>query len=337
MSSSQLTSPILVIDGLNFFTRHFVVNEMVSVTGTPVGGTTGFIRGLSNLIQQLRPEKVIVVWEQGGPSPRRRALYPAYKANRAKAHKDTYRADGKYIASSDPENKIFQLQTLSKALGFLPVCQVFVQDTEADDVIAYIVKCRFQSVPLTKIVVSNDKDFYQLLEDSSVRIYDPARKILIDSQYIQEKFGISPRNITLARAIIGDPSDNLDGVGGIGFKTVSSRFQDFSREDVDLNQEWLLEQCKEHSGAKKAPKCFGDIVEHSEVVSRNWKLMYLDTSCLSASQIAKVDYRLDAELPALNKFDYFKVFSKADIPISHEIESAFEASKTLVREFRVNF
>lgn len=323
------------IDGFNVFLRHFVVNETVNAGGDLVGGVVGFIKNLGNVISLLRPERVFVIWEQGGPSPRRKHIYSEYKANRAtnKALKEVYRNDGKFIAASDQKNKAYQLQLLTKALGHLPICQIYVPDTEADDVIAYLVKRKFQTEDRTKIVVSNDKDFYQLLEDSNVRIYDPATKLLIDQKYVTEKFGISPRNITLARSVIGDVSDNLDGVSGIGFKTIANRFPDFARDDIDLTQQWLVEAAKQEIASSKKPlKCFSEIVESIDVINRNWKLMYLDTSCLAASQIEKIDFKVENFQPTANKLNYIKVFSGADIPLTNDLDFAFSAAKTLILE-----
>ena len=331
----MITKPILVIDGLNYFLRHFSVNEDVTVGGDLVGGVTGFVRGLGKLIDQLKPDRVFVVWEQGGPSQRRKHIYPAYKANRAtsKGLQEVYRPNGKIVAASNQQNKAFQLQLLTKALGNLPVCQVYVQDTEADDIVAYLVRRKFQNDDSTKIVVSSDKDFYQLLEDPNVRIYDPARKILIDAKYVLDKFGVSARNITLARSVIGDPSDNLDGVSGIGFKTIASRLPGFATDDVDLDLTWLHEAAGEaFKASKKPPKCYGDIINNQEVIERNWKLMYLDTNCLASTQISKVDYKLENFHPVSNRLDYIKTFVGADIPLTQDIDYTFSVAKTLVRQ-----
>ena len=81
------------IDGFNVFLRHFVVNETVNAGGDLVGGVVGFIKNLGNVISLLRPERVFVIWEQGGPSPRRKHIYSEYKANRA-----TNKALKKFIA-----------------------------------------------------------------------------------------------------------------------------------------------------------------------------------------------------------------------------------------------
>lgn len=332
----MIEKPIVVIDGLNFFLRHFLVNQSVSSTGELVGGVVGFIKGLGSLITTLHPDQVIVVWEQGGASPRRKHIFSEYKANRAtnKALQTIYRSDGKYMPSSDGHNKVYQLQLLAKALGNMPICQIYIPDTECDDIVAYIVKRKLQTSSQTKIVVSSDKDFYQLLEDKSIRIFDPARKILIDEAYILEKFNISPRNITLARAIAGDPSDNLDGVSGIGLKTIAGRFPEVARNDIDLDLSWLKQaSIKALNESKKPAKCFSSILSEINVVERNWKLMYLDTSCLAASQISKIDFKLENFKPICNRLDFIKTFMAADIPLTNDVDMAFSTSKTLVRLF----
>jgi DNA polymerase-1 len=337
MNTNTIKKPILLIDGLNVFIRHFAVNESVTAGGDLVGGVLGFTKALGHLIEQFKPEVVYVVWEQGGPSPRRKSIYSEYKANRAtnKQLKEMYRQDGKFIAASDTQNKLFQLQLLTKILGELPVCQLFLQDTECDDIIAYLAKRKFQGrTDTTKIVVSSDKDFYQLLEDPTVRIYDPGKKLLVGADDVLERFGVHVRNITLARAVVGDPSDNLDGIPGIGFKTLTSRYPGIRSGETDLDASWLEEASRKainESGGKKLPKCYSDVLQHLDVVNRNWRLMFLDTSCLAASQIAKIDYKVDNFEPKYNKMNYLKIFSSAGIPVSYDIDNCFNATRLLLR------
>ena len=109
-----ITKPIVVIDGLNYFTRSFMINEAVTAGGDLVGGVVGFVRGLGSIISQLRPDRVFVIWEQGGPSARRKHIYSEYKANRAtnKGLQEMYRNDGKFNAASNTKNKIFLMSLL---------------------------------------------------------------------------------------------------------------------------------------------------------------------------------------------------------------------------------
>lgn len=345
---------VLIVDGLNLFIRYFMVNETLNSTGEMVGGALGFIGSLGSVISQLKPNAVVVVWEKGGASSRRKSIYSAYKANRAASGNNpamagmSYRKDGKFRPAVDPNNKVFQLQLCTKLLKCLPVCQIYVENTEADDVIAYLTTQRFgkrdKGEELRRIVLSSDKDFYQLLEDENVRIYDPARKILVDKTYVETNFGVTPRNITLARSIIGDPSDNLDGVEGIGFKTLSKRLPEFLDRNVDLDVEWLGDRCSqllnEISAAKprkKAPACFGDIISNIEVVKRNWRLMYLGgTNALAASQIGQIDGKLNEwnANPNAQRYDkllFMQELLRANVPFTTSLETCLDSMLLLAR------
>ncbi len=314
--------PLLLIDGQNNFIRNFMVNEDVSTSGELVGGTIGFLRQLRNLCIQFRPSQVIVAWEQGGGSARRKQIFPDYKANRAKSKVFSELYSGKNNPMADAVNKTHQLTLLTSALGYLPICQLYVQDVEADDILGWLVKTKFRNYDGNKIVVSTDKDFYQLLEDPTVRIYNPATKTLLASDDVKTKYGLSPRNITLARAVVGDVSDGINGVDGVGLKTMAKRFASLSDDTRDLDIAWLLEEAKTlRSSSKKPPKCFDDILANENLIRRNWKLMYLDNGIFAASQISKLEYRLEEFKPVINHLAYLKVFTAADIPVTHSMDA----------------
>jgi 5'-3' exonuclease len=73
--------PILIIDFLNIFTRHFTVNPTLNKDGIPVGGVVGFLNNFKYILEEIYPKEVVIVFESGG-SPRRRALFKDYKSNR---------------------------------------------------------------------------------------------------------------------------------------------------------------------------------------------------------------------------------------------------------------
>ena len=118
----------------------------------------------------------------------------------------------------------------------------------------------------------------------------------------------------------------------IGLKTIAGRFPDVARTDVDLDLDWIKEASnKAINDSKKPPKCYGDILRDMGTIERNWKLMYLDTSCLAASQISKIDYKLENFKPICNRLDFIKTFMSADIPLTNDLDLAFSVAKTLVR------
>lgn len=325
----MIKRPIMVIDGMNIFIRNFLVNESMNAKSEPIGGVVGFLRYMDMLLNKFAPSKMIVVWENGGGCPRRKSLYPGYKENRMKMFKSgTSMKDG---LRQDTDSKVKQLSTLYTLLKYTPICQIFIKDTECDDIVGYLVQNEFKTDDRTKIIVSGDKDFYQLLEDESIKIYDPARKILIDKQYVEKTFTITPRNFCLAKTFNGDPSDNIEGVPGVGFKTLVKRFPEFSNDQMDLTLDQVFESTRNLLKSNKKLKLLNEILSSEEVLKRNWKLMYLNSSNLSASQIEKVQGTLEQHELKLDKLGLIKEVTKAGINISFDFDRfTFSLKKSLI-------
>jgi len=303
--------PILIYDGLNIFLRSFFANQEISAKSEPVGGVVGFMRSLDNLVGMFCPAKVFVVWEQGGPSPRRKHISKDYKANRAKMKEMKKIQNGtdsmRDTLAIDDETRIRQLTMLAAILKTTPVCQIYLPETECDDIVAYLAKDLFRNSSARKIIVSNDKDFYQLLEDPMINIYDPATKRIIDANEVITKFGISARNFCMAKTIAGDDSDNVSGIRGAGFKTAVKRFPKLASVDEDVNLTSLLEDAKIGKAAsKKPPMIYEEVINNEELLRRNWNLMYLNSSNLAASQIAKINHIVEVHVPNMDKLALIK-------------------------------
>lgn len=337
--------PILIIDGLNVFLRSFFINQEINSASQPVGGAVGFLKSLNYYVNTFCPSKIYVIWESGGPSPRRKKISPNYKANRSKIKEFKKIQAGKEstrdVLSLDNENRIYQLSLLSKILKTTPVCQIFVSETEGDDIIGYLIRHKLSNISRNtkKIIVSTDKDFYQLLEDKTVEIYDTAKKALINDIYVLKTFGISARNFCLAKAVSGDPSDNIEGVPGIGFKTLQKRFKALANEETDLDIARLLESVREayrgfnsNAGKKtKCPKAIESILGSEELIRRNWKLIYLDSSNLSATQIAKIDYMVDNHEPKMDKLGLIKTIIESGINTAFDYDQFCSQMRNFVR------
>jgi 5'-3' exonuclease len=327
----MIKRPIIVVDGMNVFVRNFLVNESMSAKSEPIGGVVGFLRHLDGLINKFAPSKLIVVWENGGGCPRRKALFPGYKENRAKMFKSGTSIKDKL--RQDTDSKIKQLNILYQILQKTPVCQIFIKETECDDIIGYLVRHSFVNDERTKIIVSGDKDFYQLLDDDSIKIYDPARKILLDGEYVKKTFGISARNFCLARTFDGDVSDNVEGVPGVGLKTVVKRFPKFADDNHDLTLDEVLEDAKNLLKTNKKLKAVQEILSSEDILKRNWKLFYLNSSNLSASQIEKINGTLEMHEPKLDKLAMIKEVTKAGINISFDFDRfSLSLKKSLIFE-----
>ena len=212
--------PILIIDAANLFLRSWAAYPTMNKNGEQMGGCIGFLKSMQRIAREIQPSRIYITWEGGG-SQRRRKLYPEYKMGR-KAEK-LNRFYGDDIPDSET-NKKRQLMSLLGMLKFIPACQIYVSDCEGDDIIAQLCTGSFRNKD--KIIVSSDKDMYQLLDDTT-RIYSLHKKKIITAKEIFEEFRITTHNFAIAKAICGDAGDNVPGVKGIGFKKVASKIPCF--------------------------------------------------------------------------------------------------------------
>jgi DNA polymerase I len=266
--------------------RHFVVNPSMADSGQHVGGFLGFLGGLGSLCEKFRPSRVVVVWESGG-SIRKRGTDSNYKNGRRPPKLNRYYEDD---IPPTAENHTMQVSLLVKALNLLPVTQIYVRDCEADDTIGYMARYSFGTTPI--ILVSSDKDLYQLIDDR-VQQWSPGQKKLIDRQAVIDKFGVSPENFCSARVFIGDPSDNIKGVSGVGFKNMSKWFPELSGSCF-VGYKNVVEAAQILLHDKKG-KTLAKIAEAHDLAEKNWKLMYLSTSRLAGAQVKKVNDQLEKQ------------------------------------------
>lgn len=267
-----------------------------------MGGTIGFLKTLQRLMFELQPSSVYVVWESGG-SMRRRALYKEYKTNRRPSKLNRFYEDD--IPDTD-ENRMHQVTVLLGMLKCSPVCQVYVPDCEADDVIAYLCRSTFKNDE--KIIASSDKDFYQLL-DEKTRAYSFHKKAYVTPADVLETFRVTSKNFALAKALCGDPSDNIPGVKGFGFKTIAKRFPVLG-SDEDVILEDVFNYCRTHVDESSM---YQRVLDAADDVKRNWQLVYLGTSSLSAHQVVKVNSIVSTFEPKANKMGLLRLLIKEGI------------------------
>lgn len=299
MSSDR---PILIVDGANLFIRSWSAFPSMSSHGYQMGGCIGFLKTLKRIVTEIQPRFVIVAWEGGGSS-RRRKIYPDYKLGRRPEKLNRFYGDD--IPESE-ENRKHQMLSLLDMLKSVPVCQVYVPDCEGDDIIAFLCKGYFRQNE--KIIVSSDKDMYQLL-DEKTRIYSLHKKLVLSKDDIFDEFRIKTHNFAMAKAICGDPGDNIPGIKGLGFKTVSKKMP-FLGGDSEVLIDEVVSFC--HSRMPES-SIYKRIVENESVIRRNWKLIYLDGSMLSATQISKVQHVIDTFAPHTNRIALIKSLVKEGI------------------------
>ena len=296
---------VLIVDALNLFTRHYVAHPAVGSNGQHVGGIVGFLYSVIGLIERYMPTQVIVVWEGGG-STKKRSLYSEYKQGRRPAKLNRYYDDD---LPDTVQNRNQQILVIIEALKHTPICQLYIPDCEADDVIGYISKYSYREN--RKLIASSDRDFYQLLDNKTI-IYSPTWKKLVTSKEVREKFRITTQNFCLAKSICGDASDNINGIKGVGFKTLAKRFPVLN-EDNDVTIDDIINHSTLMIKEGSKVKAYQNIVENEDVIRRNWKLIYLDTGNLSSSQIKRITSSLDTFVPIKNKIQIMRILLREGI------------------------
>jgi DNA polymerase-1 len=235
-----MADELFLIDGNSLAYRAFFAlpESIATSTGEPTNAIFGFASMLVKILTDYGPRATVVVWDRGHSG--RREIYADYKAQRAS------RPD--LLAEQWPA-----LEPLVEAFGFR---NLGVEGYEADDVIASLAaRARAQDPPIDVIVVTGDRDAYQLVGDG-VRIMTTARGItdtrIYDRQGVIERYGIPPELVPDFIGLKGDSSDNIPGVPGIGEKTAAELLRRFG------SLEGVLANVDQISGAKRRQS----LIEH---------------------------------------------------------------------------
>lgn len=313
--------PILIFDGLNCFMRHFCANPTMSEHGDPMGGFVGFVKSIGTLCNQFRPKEVLVIWEEGGSQKRRDISGGSYKSGRRPKSLNRYYEND---IPNTQENHNNQVALTVEALKHLPVRQMFIKGAEADDVIAYI--CEYKYSNSNIVVVSSDKDLYQLI-DGRVSQWSLNQKKLVGKKDVKERFGVYPENLTTVRCFAGDVSDAIPGVKGAGFKTLLKKFPELALDKhVSVNE--VIDSAKRQS-QNSGISLFKEIVLNEDHVKKNWKLMHLDVSRLNGDQVKRLEHQLETPTPSPNKINLLRILNREGLN-SVEIDSTFTSIKAVI-------
>jgi len=294
----------MFIDGLNMFIRSYIVNPQMDKHGNPIGGCIGFLKSLQKVVKKFNPQEVIIAWDGNEGSQRKRALNKEYKEGRG-----PIRFNRRLIELSPEEqtkNKAYQLIRLMEYLNELPVIQTTIDYVEADDVIAYGARHPYYG-GWDKIIVSSDKDFFQLC-DKYTSIYRPIQDKLVTKQTILDEFKIHPNNFALARAIAGDPSDNLPGVSGVGLKTIAKRFP-FMANEEEHDCEKIVTTCTMQA---KRLKLHENIIKSANLVKNNYKIMQLYSPNIRPINRIYIDNSIIQFEPDFSKLNFLKMLFEDD-------------------------
>ena len=294
----------LLIDGTNIFIMNYAANPTLDADGKPSGGISGTLKSLRKIVRDVKPDRVIFVWDGPGGSVKKKKLFNEYK----KGRRPRVIAGRTYAFESVDkavENKIWQTKTLRSFLDCLPICQIVAESIEADDAIAYLANHADYFGFKSCIIATCDKDFYQLVDDTKV-IFNPMRKKLITTGTMIEETGYHPKNWLFFKAINGDKSDNVDGIKGIGPKTIAKLF-DVENGNKKLTPDSIREAYSNISTLKKKThqKWLNQLNENLDLIERNWKLMSLEDVMVSIDMKDRLTSIVENFVPTLDKPKFY--------------------------------
>jgi len=293
-----MQSRILYIDGFNLFQANYRSNIALDTNGEPIGGFIGVLQQLRGLIYKFSPQKVLMVFDGPDAGLRRRSLYSGYKSKRRAKKRCATVKLGDDLIQTDNESE--QLEKLFNALRVLPVQLISVPFYEADDVISYLVA---RNPEYNNIIVSNDKDYLQRITETT-HVYQFTKKKLMDLKKVEEEFEINPKNILYYRSIVGDSSDELIGIKGLG-KDIINKISAFKERAFDSFGDFWSEIESLEEGKSKKIKL---LKENQQQALLMYQLMRLDETSLNQRAINLVRSQLDEQLDKPFSSIGFKIF-----------------------------
>ncbi len=234
---------LLLVDGHYYLYRSFfAIRGLTNSKGEPTNAIYGFVKALRRMLKDLRPDYAAVIWDAGLPE-RRTQLQPDYKQ-----HRDEM-----------PDDLEVQQEPIQEIVPLLGVASVFLENHEADDLIAsYVVKARKEGIEC--VVATNDKDILQMVRDG-VSIYSTAKADvgegnggfkLLGIPEVTAKWGVEPSLIADVLALTGDSADNIPGVPGVGGKTAAKWINQYGSLDAILVGSGLDPKVREKVEASRA-------------------------------------------------------------------------------------
>ncbi len=208
---------IMVLDGHSLAFRAFhAIPELVTTKGVPTNAIYGFLTMLLKIVGEYKPNKVFVAFDLHHPTFRHK-MYDGYKAGR----------------SATPESLLSQLEMIKEILGGFGITVLTKEGFEADDILGTLSR-KANADGVRVHLVTGDKDSLQLVNENTTVLYTKKGVTGIveyTEEFFREEYGISPLQFVDCKALMGDNSDNIPGVPGIGPKTAIGLLQSYDSLD----------------------------------------------------------------------------------------------------------
>ena len=240
---------LYLIDGNSLLYRsYYALRNLTTSKGFPTNAIYGFLTTLRKIIDKDKPGWLGIVFDAPGRKLRH-DVYEEYKAHRKPM----------------PEDLVVQIPKLKEVIETLRI-PVFVHPGyEADDVLGTLAR-KAKAGGFTTVIVTTDKDLLQLV-DKATFVYNPSKETLLDEDKVREFFGGRPSQVADILALMGDPSDNVPGVPGIGEKTAKALIEEFGS----------LDRILEDPGRIRNPKVRDKLVHNLDKLEMSRKLVALET------------------------------------------------------------
>ncbi|MDA8339408.1 MAG: hypothetical protein M0Z70_08930 [Nitrospiraceae bacterium] len=214
---------LYLIDGNSYFYRAYhAIRGLTNSKGFPTNAIYGFTNMILKIIREKKPDAVAIAFDSPVPTERHR-IYEEYKAQRPET----------------PDDLVVQIPHIKEIIKAFNMPAFEMPGYEADDIICTIAK-KAASQGVSVFILSGDKDMMQVV-GNGIKIYDPMKDVIIDENYVMERFGLPPERITEAMALTGDAIDNIPGVKGIGEKTAKELLSKTGSLDELLNHPERIE------------------------------------------------------------------------------------------------
>jgi len=295
----HLNSRVLLIDSMNTFLRSFAMIPAINPQGNHVGGLVGFMKSLGYAIKLIKPTRVILVFDGQGNITNRRNTYSEYKANRQIKRITNFNVFS--TLEEESESVATQMMRLLDYLKCLPVNISIIDKIEADDTIAYL----SQKLKDDIVIYSADQDFLQLVDDR-VTVYSPIKKKFYRPNDVFEQYGLYPHNFITMKCLMGDKSDNLPGVKGLGPKKLMKFFPEIAgKEKFTLQEAYqkATDKVDEHG-------IYGNVHLFKKQLEINYELMCLEEIELIDADQQELDQLIETKPYNFNKARFLGMYEK---------------------------
>jgi len=315
---------IMIVDALNQFLRGYIVDPSKNHNGQPIGGMRTFINILNKITREIKPDMIVVAWDGQGGSQKRKAMNKKYKEGR-KPLRVNWSTEEMTPQDTD-NNKLWQQLRTVDYLNQTPIIQFMEPAVEADDVISYI-KLSPMFEDWQKVIVSADKDFIQLLDDKTL-LYRPTQSQVLNKNKILNEYKIHPTNFAIARAMVGDSSDNLKGIPGVGLATVAKRFPFMSSS----NSVMMSDIANYSVDNMEELKVYEKVLDHLDLIEENYAIMQLSSPFLSSQAKKRIDETFEGFTPIYKQTEMRKLMIQDGV-LTVNIQSLEQKFNDIISSF----